>query len=60
MTIIRYDNGERVTVMEIMRDPFDVCEIIRQKMFPGVPLPARDERFEAALAIQKAATEREK
>ena len=55
MTIIRYETAERVTVLEIMLDPFEVAEIIRQKMFPGVPLPERDERFEAAMKISQGA-----
>ena len=44
------------TVTEIDRDdPFAVCNAVRARIFPGVPLLERDERFEAVMVARKAA-----
>ena len=58
MTVIHYDNGERVIVLETARDWPEVVDHIRQKWHGD--LPAKDERFEAARAIMKEAAERKK
>lgn len=52
----RLSSADDWTVTEINRDdPFAVCNAVRARLFPGVPLPERDEKFEAVMAARKAA-----
>jgi len=65
MTTLRTDSAGRTWLLE-SRLPLDAdefpaqaVEIVRAKFHPG-EVPIMDDKFKAALAIQRAATERKK
>lgn len=53
MTIVTFRKGDAVTVIEVDRDPFEVCELARQRIFP-------DEKLEADLVFQQIMQDRKR
>lgn len=58
-TLIRYrlSPTDEWKLAEIDRDPFDVCNAVRARLFPDVALPERDERFEEVMNRRQAGWE---
>lgn len=49
-TILRVTLPAGALILETARDPLDCCDYVRQKLCGD--LPAKDERFEAAMKIR--------
>lgn len=58
MTLIRVTTETHSVVLESARDPLECCDYVRQKLCGD--LPAKDERFEAAMKMQREALRAER
>lgn len=53
MTTVTYRNGDDVRVVETNREPAEVLEFCRSRIFPDVQPLAFDEKYEAIMAARK-------
>lgn len=58
MTTLRITLPAGALVLETARDPLECCDYVRQKLCGD--LPAKDERFEAAMKMQREALRAER
>lgn len=53
---VRYvEKGKEPVIVKLRGDPFEVCEQVRKRMFPGVALPAFDPEFAALMEARRGA-----
>ena len=51
---VTYRNGDDVRVLETDREPAEVLEFCRARIFPGVQVPAFDAQYERIMEARKA------
>lgn len=48
-----YTKADGATVtLELQGDPFEICNAVRERLFPGVLLAAQDPKFDALMAAR--------
>ena len=55
MVYARYTRaGAEPAILKLSGDPFEICNAVRARLFPEVPLPERDAKFDAVMTARNA------
>lgn len=50
---VRYTVDGKATVLKLQGDPFDICNAVRERLFPLESLPKKDAKFDALMKARR-------